>query len=536
MRHLYLALFAAAACDPMTAPPISSQNEAVASAVHELAFADDPAASSPTDPSPASTDSPTPAPAPTAHTDVIPVYGSAYTDVVNRLGYGRLAVNGVPAFGDRPLLVVMLDFSDRAFAPHGKASIFETMFFGPSPDGDIDIGTYTEGVSDGLFRWSSAGVLRLRAHDLPATSADESSWQCIVAERCGITGYGSGELLRVHAVRAAVRAGFDFARYDTDGNGRVTQDELQLHVVEAWNDPNARGGANRWVSRCIGLADGAKVEICPGRVGSATEFGTIETHAHELLHSLGTADLYNASCDSRGLTLMSCIGNLVALDPWHRIQLGWAKPRAFELDGLGRCESLGAIGEALDQPIALVDQASDDIFIFELRRRGGFDRDLAQSGVAVWRVTTSGLGDLAQVPGEILEPGPNGVLDTVPRGDDWTSVGSDRVNRLFGGANRLIDSVIEGDDRRIAIKGNVSLSAASGFLGPGTPGGPTPWSAGHGPGHLVTSSGLPTGTWFAVSSDLRSLVWGHSALSSYANPPAFSDPDGLFSACMSAFP
>lgn len=531
MRFLIACLALLLACDPAPESPNTSLNEAVSSSVHELDYL--PPDPQKTDPWVPPKDPPTP-PAPTPYNDVIPIYGSAHSGVADRLGYGRLHVNGVAAYGVRPLMVLMLEFPDRPFAARGKISIFETMFFGSS-SGELDIASYTEGVSGGLFRWSSAGVYRLMAHDLVDTTADESSWQCIVAERCGIAGYGSGELLRVHAIAAAVRAGIDFAPFDVDHDGRVTQDELQIHVVEAWDDPNAKGGANRWVSRCVGVADGSKVDVCPGRVGSSTEYGSIEVHAHELLHSLGTADLYNASCDSQGLTLMSCGGRFVSLDPWHRIQLGWAKPRAFELDGLGRCESVGAIGEDHDDPIALVDPFSDDVFLFDLRRRGGFDRDLAHDGLAVWRVTTSGQGGLAQVPGEILVPGPNGRIDTVPRGDDWTSVGGDNINRLFGGANRLVDSTISGDDQRILIKGNVSFAAAGGYQGPGTPGGPLPWTVAHGPGHLTSSNGQPTGTWFTVSHDLKSLVWGYSTIASYASPPSFSDPDGLFSACMSAF-
>ncbi len=542
MNTLHTSAFALAlalvACDTSAS---DQPTDPLVSGVHELVF--DPEAAAPKKPIDDPKPEPwTPAPATTLLEDWIPLTPPTKptNDFETRLGYARLDVNGVPAFGERPLMVIMLEFSDRPFAASAKTTNFETMFFGPDP---TNISDYTFAVSNGHFRWTNAGVHRFIAHDLPETPADESTWNCIVAERCSIPGYASGALLRTHAIRAAVRNGIDFRPFDLNADGRVTQDELQLHIVEAWNDPNAKGGANRYTSNCVGLADGSKVDVCPGRVGSATEASLIDVHAHELMHSLGPTDLYNMSCDSRGLTLMSCLGRLVALDPWHRIQLGWAYPRYFDRVTSNTCAQLtdlSRMGDSNNEPIVLGDAKSDDLYLFELRRRGPHDPDLEFEGIAVWRLTAQPNGTLSLVPGEILAPGPNGRIDTTPTGDDWTANDAARIPHLFGGANRRVDSTPSGDDLRIQVKGMLSFSAPGTYLGPGTLGGQYPWTAAHGPGHLTTSADQPTGTWFLASPDLGhpyvSLVWGQSTIGTYDVPPHFYDPDGLAPECMSALP
>jgi M6 family metalloprotease-like protein len=532
------------ACD---APPAPSDPDpaALAAEVHELVF--DQSATSPESEKSreaaekaAETWTEEAREQPQVLSDVIPLEGASEAitqPIESALGYNRLRVNGVAAVGTRPLMVIMLEFSDRPFASGASVEMFDTMFFGPALP---NIAAFTNATSDGTFAWSSAGVFRFISHDIPDTKYDESKWDCVVAERCNATGYSSGELLRVSAVRAAVRGGVDFRPFDVNGDGRVTQDELQLHVVEAWNTPAARGGANRTVgaANCVGLSDGSKVDICPGKVGSGTEASAIDVHAHELMHSLGVEDVYNGSCDSRGLTLMSCSDRLVFLDPWHRIQLGWTYPRYYDGATGSHCEPLATLDKPYsphNTPLVLGYPTRGEYFLFERRARGALDRDLAdEDGVAVWHLKARADGSLDRVDGEIVEPGPNSMIDTTPSGDDWTSRGADNVTRLFGGANRVVDSAVGGDDVRVRSKGMMSRGAGGLYDRPWSPGGPNLWSAASGPTELRTFGGERLGTWFAVGVNAGAhlgLAWGQGLFATATNPPVFADPDGRYGDC-----
>ncbi len=472
--------------------------------------------------------------------DVIPLEGASEAitrSIEEALGYNRLKVNGVGALGTRPLMVIMLEFSDRKFKIGTTVEMFDAMFFGPELP---NIAAFTNVVSDSNFAWTSAGVYRFVSHDLPDTKYDESTWDCVVAERCTAAGYSNGELLRVSAVRAAVRGGVDFRPFDVNADGRVTQDELQIHVIEAWDTPSARGGANRLVGagHCVGLADGSKVDICPGKVGSGTEASAIDVHAHELMHSLGVEDVYNASCDSRGLTLMSCSDRLVFLDPWHRIQLGWTYPRYHDGATGAHCVPLATLDKPFDpdnRPLVLGYPGRGEYFLFERRARGTLDRDLAdEDGIAVWHLRARADGALERVDGEIVEPGPNGRLETTPSGDDWTSRGNDDVTRLFGGANRVVDSVVMGDDARVRSKGMMSRGAGGLYDRPWSPGGPNLWTAASGVTELRAFNGERLGTWFAVGVNAGAflgLAWGQGVFATPANPPVFSDPDMRYQDC-----
>ncbi len=543
--------YALLGCDqPENSHTIQASENKVAATVHELAWKDhgpapeegkEPWAETPEEPPKEPWEDPKGEANPQWY-PTITVTGSpenADARIAERIGWGRLNVNGVQAFGTRPLMVLMLDFSDRSFAPGFKTSDVEAMFFGPSLPNVV---AWTEEASNGAFSWTPAGVYRLTSHDMPNTAGDESRWECVVAERCGIGGYGSGELLRVQAVRAAVRAGVDFRPFDVNGDGRVTQDELQIHVFEAWNDATARGGANRGVSdrNCVGLADGSKVDVCPGRVGSGTEASPMDVHIHELVHGLGVEDVYNIGCDSFGLTLMSCMGRLVMLDPWHRIQLGWAFPRHFPFDGAGNCQQLASIdmrGDARNEPILLGDVDGRDFFLFERRVASAFDRDLMHgNGVAVWQLRARPDAGLELVGGEVLAPGPNGVIDTVAANDDWTANGPGNRPHLYGGANRRVDGVVAGDDVRVPVKAMRSFGAAGGWESAGTAGGERPWQYAHGAAELRDGDGMATGIWFRAGPDTggryQSVAWGWAGDASAAYPPRFEDPARVAGECL----
>ena len=69
--------------------------------------------------------------------------------------------------------------------------------------------------------------------------------------------------------------------------------------------------------------------------GEETSFTNI---VHELSHLLGAIDLYGSNCLSQNVSLMGCTAypnpddrQSYHLDMWHKMQLGWVRPRVRSL-------------------------------------------------------------------------------------------------------------------------------------------------------------------------------------------------------------
>lgn len=215
-----------------------------------------------------------------------------------------------------------------------------------------------------------------------------------------------------HGLESAAGAGFVFADYDTDGDGNVSQDELGLLVIGAGPFPS--NGATSWDAGCLSPT-GSSVQVCTSGViaGEGVSFATI---AHELSHFLGATDIYGSSSLSFSLSLMSSTIvrfvednlNTFHLDPWHKIQLGWVRPRIYLLDDpVGSASLLVAQYPPDDRgPVILYDagRGTNEYFILEARAQntpigGGYDANVADTGLAVWQVKTNEAKELLVIPG-----------------------------------------------------------------------------------------------------------------------------------------
>lgn len=222
------------------------------------------------------------------------------------------------------------------------------------------------------------------------------------------------QLHRSNAVHKAMASGqFDFGAYDADEDGSVTQDELQIMIL----DNDGQGGNTVRDAGCV-QPPGSPYSWC-GRVAwfsQATDFATV---CHELSHLLGTVDLYgawndgNSQCLSLRLTLLSCTGGInrkYHMDPWHKMQLGWSEPRIRSLR-TGGIESLPA-AQMRDPsaPVILFDPegGTTEFFMLEYRTRSSpagadYDADVRGDGLVVWRVRQTANHSPETVPSMVGE-------------------------------------------------------------------------------------------------------------------------------------
>lgn len=291
-----------------------------------------------------------------------------------------------------------------------------------------------------------------------------------------------GERIRTAAIIKASRT-VNFDKFDRNGDGRITDDELTVLIVIS-QPTGVLGAANRGtLPGCIvpgpnGYQNRNNTkEVCL-RIGSMSENESFGTMAHEIVHSWGAHDMYDPFCWNRGLTLMSCTGGIVDLvrdaahlDPWHKMNFGWVKPRIIDVAAPFSCSALrspisGQWTSPDHEPILLYDsrRGTNEYFLLEhrdptptraLRGRGrrSYDMDMnfapgnLARGLAVWQVRVDDDGNIER-DNVGIKPGNNGVFDGFVGGDDRVI-----ASIVFWGANELLQSLPAEDD---VLTGSIS--------------------------------------------------------------------------------
>ena len=340
-------------------------------------------------------------------------------------GFGALKANGHPLVGSIPLLLVVYELSNPGTSPDGSVrqpvvpnltsnmdQLVFNFFSFPSVNG-----YYLEN-SYGAFSWQRAAVLG------PVT-LDASETATLFAQVSDDNGDGTNEIALDSAAGfryllglVAARTGYNFAQWDSNGDGSITQDELSIMVIgnNSHIGPpgtsTSRAGANRPIGNAplAWVVPGQNVTV-QSKVASLDHHSSFMTITHELSHSLGTIDLYGTNCFSSGLTLMTCTifgsdddRRTYHLDPWHKMRLGWLRPRIFSLGPGGVATVAASQIISGETPVLLYDPAKglNEYFIVEFRNNrisAGVDHDAnvtdssspapftnAAAGMAVWHV------------------------------------------------------------------------------------------------------------------------------------------------------
>lgn len=362
-------------------------------------------------------------------------------------GVGTLRSGGAQALGSRPILTVLIEFSDTSFSPANDSLHYRDVLFGYGEQSVYKL--YSE-MSKGRFLWSYAGIQSVKATDDPSTACDERMRSCAT---------GTGEAWNGVMARAVTQLGdagrVNYAAYNANGDTQLTHDELTILVVDAGGGD---GGAVRDFG-CMPTGSSSKAIQACGKKGSIGEAGDVFTFAHELAHTLGIDwDLYNDTfdADSPGLTLMS--GWVpVHMDPYHKMRLGWTTPLVFDVaTAVGTCVAQDFVSNpsADPRPVLIYDsrRGTNEYFLLEQRRRMGHDATLTSEGVAVWHVKLRADGTPFQVRGRTIAPGANGRLDTPIHARDtgrdyapWNRPDG-VIDTIEGGADGVLDSVARGDD------------------------------------------------------------------------------------------
>lgn len=313
------------------------------------------------------------------------------------------------AAGSRPLLVIWIRHADNTPATEldRRKQYYEDLIFGrPDPSRgyperlrqlEPSVNGYYQEVSNGKFGWRRAGFIG------PITAAVSKKSATDIAQM---------------ALRAAATEGhFNFAAFDTNHDGKITDKELAVLVIV--NEP--QGQANHFDGD--GLAIPGQHVTFAGKDAVTQEGGNFVGFNHELMHGLGAIDLYgpwnqfldevNGGCYywNNDNTLMGGGGGgtddlrIYNLDPWHKILFGWLEPRLVSVGHSGTTQLAAqhvALSAELERkrPLLVYDPAkgASEFFILEYRtpEKLHYDRNVASSGLVIWHIAYDRSGNPAQ--------------------------------------------------------------------------------------------------------------------------------------------
>lgn len=315
---------------------------------------------------------------------------SVYAQTLDEFGYNRMQVNGKEARGHRPLLVILAEHEGYPALAHDR-DYYDNLIFNYFATDDSgqpmrNLNGYYLVNSNGRFSWTRAGA---------GTYGPFKFKNADLSEKAGTKGQPRQAL----ALKAAAQAGFNFADYDDNGDGHITNDELCVLVIE---NLTVDGAANRGTEPACVRPDGSTVDACLA-IAIAGHQASLMSMCHELAHSLGALDLYGGDQNQNyeytlmGSTIykMADVMRTYHLDPWHKIQLGWVEPKIHSLDSPGS-DIIGA-AELVegDEPVILYSptRGPNEYYLLEYRTNNrpegaGYDASVPGSGLVVWHIKT----------------------------------------------------------------------------------------------------------------------------------------------------
>ncbi len=302
-----------------------------------------------------------------------------------RFGFGAR-----PVLGTRPLLLVTVQTRDAPLTQ--PDSFYRQLVFGPDFPNIVD---YFSAMSLGRFTFTNAGQVRVSftktARQLNRDGGIDDSVMVQVANQ-----------------------GFNFASFDRNRDGTVSDDELAVLFINSTQDVNGDGNLDYRASgqtRYFGPVRAGSVVLRSVQVSACDEQGDIKLFAHELLHqitrdgitdhSYGPGNRLNKNAtvfavqSARGARDAGPVG----LDPYTAMVFGWVRPRVVPITLAGGNATVSALQHLREPgagaPILFYDPARGEKEYFVVQYRTAatatfpaptYDQRVVNQGLAVWHV------------------------------------------------------------------------------------------------------------------------------------------------------
>lgn len=298
----------------------------------------------------------------------------------------------VPSVGEPRNLVILVEYRDVKFKTENPAEYFNRFMH---EDGFSDNGG--TGCAREYFRYSSRGLYNPNFDVYgPVTLGNNRAYYG------GNNGNGDDsrpEMMAVEAVRF-LDPDVDFSVYDTDNDGYIDN----ITVIYAGQGEADYGPAESvwphqwWIEQAGGIdleVDGVKVDRynCINEWGDRKP-GGIGTFCHEFSHVLGLPDLYATNYGSAtnmtpyewSIMDHGSYNNDGCTPPLHSAfeayTLGWCFPETVKDAYSGALESSSGQAMLIDAGTAY----PNEFFLFESRKKEGWDAYLPAEGMLVWHI------------------------------------------------------------------------------------------------------------------------------------------------------
>ena len=317
-----------------------------------------------------------------------------------------------PAGGtnDRPLLIIVTLFSDEDEPTTTATPAVDAKFFG------------ARSITD-YFRASSFGKLTFSRAAETYGDVNDGIVHVPMAPTYATWG-ATPEATRHRQALLAADPFVDFATFDRDGNGNITDDELAIVEFQEASAASYNCGGTRGIAGTTVL-DGKTLHGVKSMSFGASSTNKI-TYIHELGHqALGEDDhsYVTGPLDLMGGTCGGAEDLFFDHHAWHKLHLGWITPTVVTRDGFYTVSRWDTTGQAflLYDP----DRGTNDYFLVENRRptTGSYDEDAADAGLVIWRIDDTKFGGVApNTPYQLMLPGsamPAGTLYGGSSADAW---------------------------------------------------------------------------------------------------------------------
>ncbi|MEW5854686.1 MAG: hypothetical protein AB2A00_38275 [Myxococcota bacterium] len=300
---------------------------------------------------------------------------------------GDIRLSPVGGQEDRPLLVIYARWDDVGYPAEFPVATVAERFFGtgfPS--------TSFPSVGDYFRRLSFNDLFLFPAAETQGTAYDGVVQVTVPGTKTEF--FSLPATTRNRILLELADPFVDYASFDGDGNGVLTNLELVVNALEAEPTiPLPQGcGITRGVDS-VSLDETSLGGLSVAMSNTATNLITI---IHETAHvALGMIDFYGfdvGSLDIGAATCGAADNTYFAPSAWNKLHWGWITPTVVTQDGYYDVRRADTTGDAfiLYDP----DRGTSDYFLLENRRMtpGTYDQGSNANGLVIWRIDDDALG------------------------------------------------------------------------------------------------------------------------------------------------